>query len=91
MSADFEWGAGMRIPEATTFPRAMAFGATRDTSLAYETGKAIALEARALGIHQIYSPVVDVNNNPKNPVINTRSYGENPRLVSDFALAHIRG
>ena len=91
MTADFEWGAGMRIQEATTFPRAMALGATRDTNLAYEMGKAIAVEARALGIVQNYSPDVDVNNNPRNPVINTRSFGEEPDLVSRFARAFIRG
>lgn len=91
MTADFEWGAGMRIQEATTFPRAMALGATRDTNFAYEMGKATAQEARALGIQQNYSPDVDVNNNPKNPVINTRSFGEDPKLVSDFARAFIRG
>ncbi len=91
MTADFEWGAGMRIQEATTFPRAMALGATRDTNLAYEMGKATAREAKALGIHQNYSPSVDINNNPKNPVINTRSFGEDPKLVSDLARAFIRG
>lgn len=91
MTADFEWGAGMRIQEATTFPRAMALGATRDTNFAYEMGKATAREAKALGIHQNYSPSVDINNNPKNPVINTRSFGEDPKLVSDFARAFIRG
>jgi beta-glucosidase-like glycosyl hydrolase/CubicO group peptidase (beta-lactamase class C family) len=91
MTVDFEWGAGMRIQEATSFPRAMALGATRDTVLAYEMGKATAREARALGVHQNYSPVVDVNNNPKNPVINTRSFGESPELVSAFARAFIRG
>lgn len=91
ISVDFEWGAGMRIAQATTFPRAMALAATRDTNLAYKMGKIVAKEARALGVHQNYSPVVDVNNNPKNPVINTRSFGENPKLVSDFARAFIRG
>lgn len=91
ISVDFEWGAGMRISNATTFPRAMALAATRDTNLAYEMGKAVAREARALGVHQNYSPVVDVNNNPKNPVINTRSFGENPILVGDFGRAFIRG
>ena len=91
MTADFEWGAGMRIQEATTFPRAMALGATRDTNLAYDMAKALAQETRALGIHQNYSPDVDVNNNPRNPVINTRSFGEDPKLVSDFARAFIRG
>ncbi len=91
ISADFEWGTGMRIEEATTFPRAMALGATRDTNLAYEMGKAVAREARSLGVHQVYSPDVDINNNPKNPVINTRSFGEDPKLVSEFARAYIRG
>ncbi len=91
ISVDFEWGAGMRISEATTFPRAMALGATRDTNLAYKMGLAIAKEARALGVHQNYSPVVDVNNNPKNPVINTRSFSEDPKLVSAMARAFIRG
>ena len=91
MSVDFEWGAGMRINQATTFPRAMAVGATRDTSLAYRMGLAIARESRALGVHQNYSPDVDVNNNPKNPVINTRSFGEDPKLVAEFGRAFIRG
>lgn len=91
ITVDFEWGAGMRIGQATTFPRAMALGATRDTNLAYQMGRAIAREARALGVHQNYSPVVDVNNNPKNPVINTRSFGENPQLVAAMARAMFRG
>lgn len=91
ITVDFEWGAGMRIGQATTFPRAMALGATRDTNLAYQMGAAIAKEARALGVHQNYSPVVDVNNNPKNPVINTRSFGEDPQLVAAMARAMIRG
>jgi beta-N-acetylhexosaminidase len=91
ITVDFEWGAGMRIGQATTFPRAMALGAARDTNLAYQMGLAIAKEARALGVHQNYSPVVDVNNNPKNPVINTRSFGEDPKLVASLARAVIRG
>ncbi|MBW7889045.1 MAG: serine hydrolase [Bacteroidetes bacterium] len=91
MTADFEWGAGMRIDRATTFPRQMALGATRDTNLAYQMAKAVAEEARALGVHQTYSPDADVNNNPKNPVINTRSFGEDPKLVADFSRAFIRG
>ncbi|MEW5799818.1 MAG: glycoside hydrolase family 3 N-terminal domain-containing protein [Bacteroidota bacterium] len=91
ITVDFEWGAGMRLGQATTFPRAMALGATRDTNLAYQMGLTIAKEARALGVHQNYSPVVDVNNNPKNPVINTRSFSENPKLVANMARAVIRG
>ncbi|KAB2924740.1 MAG: serine hydrolase [Bacteroidetes bacterium] len=91
ITVDFEWGAGMRIGQGTTFPRAMALGATRDTALAYRMGLAVAAEARALGVHQNYSPVADVNNNPKNPVINTRSFGEDPLLVSAMARAFLRG
>lgn len=91
ITVDFEWGSGMRIGQATTFPRAMAVGATRDTMLAYRMGRAIAQEARALGVHQNYAPVADVNNNPKNPVINTRSFGEDPLLVSAMTRAMIRG
>ena len=81
----------MRIRGTTNFPRAMALGASRDTSLAFEMGKAIAREARAIGIHQNYAPVVDVNNNPLNPVINTRSFGEDKKLVSEMAIAFANG
>lgn len=91
IAADFEYGAGMRIRKATTFPRAMALGATRNPEYAYEMGRATAREARALGVHQNYAPVSDVNNNPENPVINTRSFGDNPDLVASMARAFIRG
>ncbi|MEX2117835.1 MAG: glycoside hydrolase family 3 N-terminal domain-containing protein [Bacteroidota bacterium] len=91
IAADFEYGAGMRIRKATTFPRAMALGATRNPEFAYEMGRATAREARALGVHQNYAPVTDVNNNPENPVINTRSFGDNPELVASMALAFIKG
>ena len=91
IAADFEYGAGMRIRRSTTFPRAMAVGATRNVSYAYEMGKAIGKEARAVGVEQNYAPVADVNNNPKNPVINTRSFGDDVKLVGDMALAFIKG
>ncbi len=91
VSQDAEWGVGMRIDEATTFPPAMALGATRDASLAYRVGYVTAREARALGIHQIYAPVADVNNNPKNPIINVRSFGETPGLVGTMATAFTQG
>ncbi len=91
VSQDTEWGVGMRIDEATTFPPAMALGATRDASLAYRVGYATAREARALGVHQIYAPVADVNNNPKNPIINVRSFGEEPGLVGTMATAFTQG
>ena len=90
-SADFETGVGFRIAGATAFPRAMAFGAARDEKLAYEAGRVTGVEARALGVHVNFAPVVDVNNNPRNPVINTRSFGEDPALVSRLAAAYVRG
>jgi len=91
IAADFEFGAGMRIRRSTLFPRAMAVGATRNPDFSYRMGKAIAREARAVGVHQNYAPVVDVNNNPMNPVINTRAFGDDVRLVTDMALAFIKG
>lgn len=90
-TADFETGVGFRIQGATTFPRAMAFGAAGDDKLAYEAGRVTGEEARALGVHVNFAPVVDVNNNPRNPVINTRSFGEDPALVGRLASAYIRG
>ncbi|MBI4548368.1 MAG: serine hydrolase [Ignavibacteriae bacterium] len=91
IAADFEWGSAMRIRRATRFPEAMALGATRDTLLAFLMAKAIAKESRAIGIHQIFAPVADVNVNPDNPVINTRSFGEHPKLVADMASALTHG
>jgi beta-N-acetylhexosaminidase len=101
--ADLEAGAGFRarggyfIPNAIDLggavvsPPEMAIGATGDTVLAFEEGKLTAQEGRALGIHIAYAPVLDVNNNPANPVINTRSYGEDPKLVARLGAAFIRG
>ena len=90
-SADFETGAGFRLEGATLFPRNMAFGAAGDERLAYEAGRVTAIESRAIGVHVNFAPVVDVNNNPRNPVINTRSYGEDPALVGKLAAAYVRG
>jgi beta-N-acetylhexosaminidase len=101
--ADLEAGAGFRarggyfIPNAidlggaVVFPPEMAIGATGDTALAYQQGRLTAIEGRALGIHIAYAPVLDVNNNPANPVINTRSYGEDPALAARLGAAFIRG
>lgn len=91
VSQDTEWGVGMRVDDATTFPPAMALGATRDAGLAYRVGYATGVEARALGVHQIYAPVADVNNNPGNPIINVRSFGEEPALVGTMASAFAQG
>lgn len=101
--ADYETGVAMRqrggyfLPNniylggGTMFPPQMGLGATRDTSLAYQQGRITALEGRALGVHIAFAPVLDVNNNPANPVIGVRSFSENPHLVADMASALIRG
>jgi beta-N-acetylhexosaminidase len=91
MSADLEAGMGMRLVDTTLFPWPMAVAATGDPSLAEREGQFVAQEARAIGINQIFAPVADVNNNPDNPVINTRSYGEDPETVGRFVAAFIRG
>ncbi|HEX9366508.1 MAG TPA: glycoside hydrolase family 3 N-terminal domain-containing protein, partial [Vicinamibacterales bacterium] len=90
-SADFETGAGFRLEGATAFPRNMAFGAAGDERLAYEAGRITAVESRAIGVQVNFAPVVDVNNNPRNPVINTRSYGEDPAAVGRLGAAYVRG
>jgi beta-N-acetylhexosaminidase len=91
VSADFERGASFRITDTTSFPWTMALGAAGSEEFAYQEGAITAREARALGVHWIYAPVMDVNNNPDNPVINIRSFGEDPRLVARLGAAFIRG
>ena len=91
VAGDFERGASMRVDGTTVFPHAMAFGATGDPSLARYEGEITAREARALGVHWVFFPVDDVNSNPDNPIINIRSYGENPEEVAKFANAFIQG
>jgi beta-N-acetylhexosaminidase len=91
MAADFERGASMRLIGPTDFPAAMAFGATNDPALARQFGQISALEARAIGIHWNWFPDADVNSNPANPIINTRSFGEDPAQVSTMVTAYIEG
>jgi beta-N-acetylhexosaminidase len=91
VAADLESGPAMRIRGGTAFPGNMALGATGRELDAYEVGRVIALEAQAVGIHLVFAPVVDVNNNPANPIINTRSFGEDPRRVAVLGAAFIRG
>jgi beta-N-acetylhexosaminidase len=90
-AADFEFGVGMRIAGGTEFPRAMAFGAAGDPALAERAARIIAEESRAIGVHVDFAPVADVNNNARNPVINTRSFGEDPARVGAMAAAFVRG
>src|SRR3990170_4160431 len=91
VAADFERGAGFRVRDTTSFPHNMTLGAAGDTELAYRMGRIAASEARALGVHWLLAPVVDVNNNPLNPIINIRSFGEDPAEVGRLAAAFIRG
>jgi beta-glucosidase-like glycosyl hydrolase/CubicO group peptidase (beta-lactamase class C family) len=91
VSADFERGVSFRIADTTSFPWTMAIGATGSEEYAFQQGAITAREARALGVHWIFAPVMDVNNNPDNPVINIRAYGEDPRLVARLGAAFIRG
>ena len=91
VAADFERGASFRISDTTSFPWNMAIGATGSEDLSYQEGAITAREARALGVHWVFAPVLDVNNNPDNPVINIRSYGEDPQLVARLGTAFIRG
>ncbi|HEU5184282.1 MAG TPA: glycoside hydrolase family 3 protein [Gemmatimonadaceae bacterium] len=81
----------MSAGSATVFPSNMAIAATGDTRDAFEVGRVIGREARAVGIHLAFAPTVDVNNNPANPVINTRSFGENPQQVAELSAAFVRG
>ena len=91
VSADLEWGAGMRVVGATAFPQMMAVGATGDPRDAYAIGAAAAAEGRAVGIHVNFAPDADVNNNPANPIINVRSFGEDPRMVARLVAAYVEG
>ena len=90
-AADFERGLSMRLNGATAFPAAMAFGAAGDKDLARQFGSITAQEARAIGIQWNWFPVADVNSNPANPIINTRSFGEDPAQVGELVAAYIEG
>jgi beta-N-acetylhexosaminidase len=91
VSADLEAGVGMRFADTTYWPWPMAVAATGDPDLARREGEIVAEEARAIGLNQIYAPVADVNSNPDNPVINVRSFGEDPEDVARFVAAFVRG
>ena len=103
VASDMENGAGMRLAHsyalptlltqggATVFPPLMAFGATGDETLAERLGEVMGREARAVGVHMTFGPVLDVNSNPENPIINTRSFGEDPEAVARHGQAYIRG
>jgi beta-N-acetylhexosaminidase len=89
--SDLETGPGMRLTGGTNFPPAMAFGAAGSEALAREAGRVTAREARAVGIHMTLGPVLDINTSPRNPIINTRAFGDDPAGVSRLAAAWIAG
>jgi beta-N-acetylhexosaminidase len=91
VSADFEFGVAMRLEGGTPFPHAMALGTADDVVMTERVARAIALEAKALGIHWNFAPVADINSNPLNPIINIRAFGETPEQVSRHVEAYIRG
>ena len=89
--SDLERGAGQHFKGATDIPSNMAIAATNNLDLAYKAAKITAQEAKDIGVNVIFSPSVDINNNPDNPIINIRSFGENPQKVADFGQAFIKG
>ena len=91
VSADLEAGVGMRFTDTTYWPPAMAVAATGDPALAEQTGRIAAMEGVAIGVNHILAPVADVNIDPDNPVINARSFGEDPETVGRFVAAFVRG
>ncbi len=91
VAADFERGPSMRLLATPFFPHAMAFGAAGKMEYAEAFGRVVAQESRAMGVHWNFFPVADVNSNPANPIINTRSFGEDPNQVGDLVAAYIRG
>lgn len=91
IAADQEGGQLMAIGEATPFPGNMALGAARSERLAYRVGRAIGRELAAVGLNVDFAPVCDVNNNPANPVVGTRSFGEDPKAVGELSAATVRG
>ncbi|MFY0253118.1 glycoside hydrolase family 3 N-terminal domain-containing protein [Chitinophaga sp. 30R24] len=91
VAIDGEWGLGMRLDSVISLPRNMMIGAVQDPSLAYDAGKLMGEQCRRLGIHIDFAPDMDVNNNPANPVINDRSFGENKYQVARMGVATIKG
>ena len=91
ITMDAEWGLGMRLDSAFSFPRQMALGAIADDSLIYEMGRIIGRSCRRLGVRVNFAPVADINNNPKNPVINFRSFGENRDKVAHKSVLYMKG
>ena len=91
IAQDAEWGVSMRIDSTIRFPWQMTLGAIQEDSLIYQMGRQIGKECKRLGVHVNFAPVVDVNSNPNNPIINNRSFGEDPQRVAQLSLAYMQG
>ena len=91
VTVDGEWGLGMRFDSVMSLPRQVMLGATSDPSLMYDYGKAVAEQCKRIGIQVNYAPVVDINNNPANPVIGERSAGENKQKVAELGIQYMKG
>ncbi|HET9824410.1 MAG TPA: glycoside hydrolase family 3 N-terminal domain-containing protein, partial [Chitinophagaceae bacterium] len=91
VTTDAEWGLGMRLDSVNKFPYQLTLGALNDSSLVYEMGKAVGAQCRRIGVQVNFAPVVDINNNPNNPVIGYRSFGEDKDKVTRFGLAYMKG
>jgi len=88
---DAEWGIGMRLDDAFSFPFNMTLGAIENNKLIYEVGERIGVHSKRLGVHINFAPVVDINTNPNNPVIGSRSFGENKFNVTNKSIAYLKG
>ena len=88
---DAEWGIGMRLDDAFSFPYNMTLGALNDDNLIYQVGKRIGIHAKRLGVHINFSPVTDINTNPNNPIIGSRSFGEDKYDVTNKSLSYLKG
>ena len=91
VTIDGEWGLGMRMDSVRSLPRPMMLGAVQDASIAYQYGKVVAAQCKRAGIQVNYAPVMDVNNNPDNPVINDRSFGEDKYKVASLGIQYMKG
>src|SRR6185503_3796362 len=91
ISIDAEWGLGMRLDSVTKFPYQLTLGSISDQNLVYRMGIGVGEQCKRLGVHVNYEPVVDINNNPDNPVIGYRSFGEDKEKVAAFAVAYMKG
>lgn len=91
VAQDLEWGLAMRLEDGIKFPRNLTLGALRNENLVYALGKEIGRECKLLGVHLNLAPVIDINTNPANPVINDRSFGQNKEKVSRLGVLYMKG